>query len=233
MSRRIAAFIRHADYDQLADTPSALQPFGLNQNGIDQAQKSAKELTAFIQQNNWQLNEHIDSSSLLRAWQTADIFSRQCESLFITEPEIACFDELMERSVGSAANLAVKKIEAIMEKDPRFDSLPEKWKSDSYFKLPLTGAESLIEAGERVAKHLTKQMSSLAITDHDQVKLFFGHGAAFRHAAYTMGIIDFEQIAALSMYHASPIYLEYQTDGSWQHIAGDWKVRAKHSEYTD
>jgi len=233
MSRRIAAFIRHADYKQLASTPSALQPFALNQAGMEQAAQCAVQLKKIVSQNNWRLNADIDSSSLLRAWQTAKIASDLNHELFETPPQINCFDELAERSVGSAANLTTQQIEQIIEVDPRFESLPDKWKSDSHFKLPLMGAESLLDAGERVAKHLTKQMSGLAESNDVQVKLFFGHGAAFRHAAYKLGILEFEKIAQLSMYHASPIYLEYLPDGSWQHIAGMWKVRAQHSEYTD
>ncbi len=233
MSRRIAAFIRHADYQQLSDTPSALQPFALNQTGIEQTHQAAAAMLAFVQQNQWQLDPQIDASSLLRAWQTAQIFSEHLQSMFAQAAEIRCFDALNERSVGSAANLTTQQIEMIINEDPRFEPLPENWKSNSHFKLPLTGAESLLEAGQRVAKHLTCQMSAMSTTVDDQVKLFVGHGAAFRHAAYSLGILEFEQIAKLSMYHASPIYLEYLSDGHWRHIAGDWKVRAKHSEFTD
>jgi broad specificity phosphatase PhoE len=233
MSRRIAAFIRHADYEQLVNTPSALQPFGLNENGVKQAHQSALDVKAFIEQNKWQITPVFHCSSLLRSWQTADIFAKHFESLTVNKIRIASFDQLVERSVGAAANLTTKQIEAIIDNDPRFDALPAKWKSDSYFKLPLTGAESLMDAGNRVAKHLSDTMSSLATSDHDQVTLFFGHGASFRHAAHILGILEFDQIAALSMYHASPIYLEYNNQGQWQHIAGEWKVRSKHSEYTD
>lgn len=233
MSRRIAAFIRHADYQQLANTPSALQPFALNQDGIEQAQLCAVQLKKVINQNNWHLDSAIDSSSLLRAWQTANIVSELYDDLFDEPPHITCFEALAERSVGSAANLTTKQIEQIIEDDPRFGSLPKKWKSDSNFKLPFMGAESLLGAGERVAQHLIKQMSALAESSDTQVKLFFGHGAAFRHAAYKLGILEFDEIAQLSMFHASPIYLEYLPNGEWQHIAGVWKVRSQHSEYTD
>ena len=119
-------------------------------------------------------------------------------------------DALAERGLGSAANLTIAAIEAVIREDPRFEEPPADWKSNSRFRLPLQGAESLLQAGERVAAHITRQMQVLARqTRPDTLKLFVGHGAAFRHAAYHMGIRTFEQIAQLSMYHAQPVFLEY------------------------
>jgi len=233
MTRRIAAFIRHADYQQLPDTPSALQPFALTETGVAQSQQAAIDLGDFLQQQQWQLDGDIHSSTALRAWQTAQIFRDRLKPLFTKTIQLNSFDALTERSVGSAANLTNKQIEQVMEDDPRFESLPVGWKSDSHFKLPLQGAESLLEAGQRVAQHLNTTMAAMPTTQDVQVKLFVGHGASFRHAAHVLGVLTLEQIAALSMYHAQPIYLECHDDGTWTHIAGDWKVRATKSEYTD
>ena len=69
--------------------------------------------------------------------------------------------------------------------------------------------------------------------EEDSLKLFVGHGAAFRHAAYRLGVLRFEDITRLSMYHARPVYLELLTDGGWQQVAGDWKVRQSNGEFTD
>jgi len=233
MTRRIAVFIRHADYEQLGDCPSALQPFALTPAGITQAKIAAAEMLTFLSDKKWQLQSDIDTSCLLRAWQTASIFKEVLQGVFIQPPKLDSYEALTERSVGSVANLTTAQIEQIVAIDPRFEPLPKNWKSDSHFKLPFAGAESLIEAGQRVAKHLSDKMAQLPESELPQLKLFFGHGAAFRHAAYELGVLEFDQIAALSMHHASPIYLEYCDDSSWKHIAGDWKVRAKHSEYTD
>jgi broad specificity phosphatase PhoE len=233
MSRRIAAFIRHADYHQLADTPSALQPFGLTGKGIKQAEQAAKSITQFIAQHAWCCVAEVDSSPLLRAWQTAKVFTDGGLMVDNKSSTVTCFDALVERSVGSVANLSTTQIEQIIEQDPRFETLPDHWKSNSYFKLPFVGAESLLDAGKRVAEHLTSRMAALPVTEQVQVKLFVGHGASFRHAAYELGILTFDNIAAFSMYHAQPIYLEYFEDGHWRHIAGDWKIRARHSDYTD
>jgi 2,3-bisphosphoglycerate-dependent phosphoglycerate mutase len=37
MADRICILLRHGDYHQLADTPNAHQPYGLNHRGRDQA----------------------------------------------------------------------------------------------------------------------------------------------------------------------------------------------------
>ncbi len=259
MARIIAALIRHGDYHQLEDTPSAWQPFPLNEAGKTHARLAAENIRDTLIKQNWILHPDCDSSQLLRAWQTADII---CELLqkkdFLTSilnrnesqnktlkninPIVNpienintySFDALAERSVGSAANLTISQIEEIIHIDPRFESLPENWKSNSNFCLPLQGAESLMDSGKRVADHLVKKMSDLEKSaQQSTLKLFVGHGAAFRHAAYQLGILKFEQIAQLSMYHGQPVFIERLKDGSWTHIAGQWKVRVKKSQYTD
>jgi len=69
--------------------------------------------------------------------------------------------------------------------------------------------------------------------NNDTIKLFVGHGAAFRHAAFHLDILEFEQIAKLSMYHGQPIYIELLKNNQWVHIMGDWKIRGKTTQYTD
>jgi broad specificity phosphatase PhoE len=234
MPRLIAALIRHGDYRQLPETPSAHQPFPLTAEGEVQAQQAAAALREAVDNNGWILSPSVDSSQLLRAWQTAQIISAKLVDLFPTPPELIGFDDLAERGLGSAANLTIGQIEAVVRQDPRFSELPADWKSNSRFRLPLQGAESLLEAGERVAAHLNRQMETLAESAKtDTLKLFIGHGAAFRHAAYHLGVLAYEQIAQLSMHHAQPVFLEYLPGGEWRHICGEWKVRTRHSEYSD
>jgi 2,3-bisphosphoglycerate-dependent phosphoglycerate mutase len=234
MPRVIAALIRHGDYQQLPDTPSAHQPFPLTNEGQIQAHQAAGALRNIITDNDWSLCSSVDSSQLLRAWQTARIIINELDKSFSSSLLLNGFDELAERGLGSAANLTIKQIEDIVHHDPRFADLPVDWKSNSYFCLPLQGAESLMQAGERVASHLTRQMEALASSaSTDTLKLFIGHGASIRHAAFHLGVLKFEQIAQLSMHHAQPIFLEYHQKGQWQQIAGHWKLRANHSEYTD
>lgn len=48
MPRLIAALIRHAEYQQLPDTPSAHQPFALTTTGEQQERAAARWLAATL-----------------------------------------------------------------------------------------------------------------------------------------------------------------------------------------
>lgn len=236
MSRLIVALIRHGDYHQLADAPSAWQPFSLNQQGIEQASTAVSPILDFMQQEDLIIHPACHTSQLLRAWQTGEIISQGLtEQLSVKEP-IAVIETpaLAERSVGSVANLTTHQIKEIVDADPRYSSLPDDWKSNSAFRLPFPGAESLMESGIRVAEYIQHTVETLATTaEWDTLVLFVGHGAAFRHAAHHFGILEFNQIAKLSMYHCSPIFFEFSNHGDWKHIGGEWKVRQAKTEYTD
>ena len=192
------------------------------------------ELLDLIHRQGLIVSPQVDSSQLLRAWQTANILVSRMSEQFADKPVITCYDDLAERCVGSAANLTLSEIEAVIKLDPRFADPPQDWKSNSHYQLPLQGAESLLMAGERVANHIVNQLRSLRQTaKQDTLKLFVGHGAAFRHAAYHLGVLAFDDIAKLSMYHARPVLLEWQDDDGWRHMGGEWKIRKKHSAYLD
>jgi 2,3-bisphosphoglycerate-dependent phosphoglycerate mutase len=221
MARQFAALIRHGDYHQRDGAPSAHQPFALTERGAQQTRDAAHVLVDMATTLGAVIDTNIDSSHMLRAWSTADILSRELDEDFA----ITCHDGLAERGVGAAANLRVDEIEDILASDPRYDVPPANWKSDSHYCLPFQGAESLMQSGKRVAAHVSKRMDD-ATSDHDMIKLFVGHGAAFRHGAYHLGVLAFDDIARLSMYHASPVVLERRADGTWHHVAGDWKVRS-------
>ena len=233
MARLIAALIRHGDYQQLPDTPSAHQPWPLTSQGETQAREGAQCLHDMVSRNGWTLEPIIDSSRLLRAWQTATVFAGRLAELSSFTPVIESYDALAERGVGCLANLTIAQIEDVLRQDPRVSSPPAGWKADSHYRLPLQGAESLLEAGERVAAHLLQSMSSLPSDASDRVKVFIGHGAAFRHAACHLGVLAFEQLRQLSMFHCQPVMLEYLPDGSWRHVEGDWKVRDLQNSFTD
>ncbi len=219
MARRFAALVRHGDYHQRRGAPSAHQPFALTAKGEEQARDAAQNLIEMAASMGADICSEIDSSRMLRAWSTADIMRGALNGDFF----VSCHDALAERSVGALANLRVDEINQIVAADPRFDPLPKNWKSDSHFCLPFQGAESLMQSGKRVASHLIDRMGTLPA--HDSIKVFVGHGASFRHAAHHLGVLDFDDIAALSMYHARPVVLEWLADGTWRHVAGDWKVR--------
>lgn len=230
MARIIAALIRHGDYQQLADTPSAHQPFPLTNKGQRQAQQLAPLILEQCRQLQCQIQPIIASSKLLRAWQTATTLINSLNDPRLIAQE---YSHLAERSVGSVANLSETEIQAIIKQDPRYQDLPPNWKADSHFCLPFQGAESLLDAGQRVATFISSEMQALQQSQRNQLKIFVGHGAAFRHAAHHLGILQYEQIAQLSMFHCQPVFIEYRSDGSWQHVAGAWKVRSTHSQFTD
>jgi 2,3-bisphosphoglycerate-dependent phosphoglycerate mutase len=233
MARLIAALIRHGEYHQLADTPSAHQPWPLTSEGESQAQEAAQQLLNVIHHNDWSLVPAIDSSRMLRAWQTAVIFADRLAGLSAAAPQVESHDALAERGVGCLANLTMSQIEAVLRQDPRVADPPTDWKADSHYCLPLQGAESLLQAGERVAAHLTQSMAALAPDEQDRIKIFVGHGAAFRHAAWHLGVLEFGQIRQLSMYHCRPVMIEYLPGGQWRHVEGEWKVRSESSHFTD
>ena len=223
MSGHIAALVRHGDYHQLADVPSAHQPFALTDEGRAQAQKGAVELMETITAHGWSMYPCIDSSNMLRAWQTAQIFAQVCGAKSVTS-----FDSLAERGLGCAANLTLTQIENILHDDPRYPPPPPNWKADDNYRLPLQGAESLIEAGRRVADHIERRMAELADAGGSgEVGVFVGHGAAFRYAAFHLGALELDRVAALSMHHGRPVFLQSGADGRWRHVAGDWKLRAR------
>jgi len=226
MARTIAALIRHGEYHQRVNTPSAHQPYALTAQGKTTVLNEAGRFAFLFDQQAWSVAERIDSSNMLRAWQTAGIFAGKVYQHQTPTSLIDSYDGLAERGLGSVANLTIEQIENIMAEDPRYQEPPQDWKSNSHYCLPFQGAESLMQAGVRVAQHLREQMQRLCKeVSVDTVKLFVGHGAAFRHAAYHLGILKFEQMAQLSMFHAQPVLVEYRVDGSWQHIEGDWKIR--------
>ena len=227
MARTIAALVRHGEYHQQADTPSAHQPYALTAEGKAEVHAEVDSFAVLLEEHSLSIAERVDSSNMLRAWQTAMIFVEKLYQHQMPSMLIDSHDALAERGLGSVANMTIRQIEKVIVEDPRYEEPPLEWKSNSHYCLPFQGAESLIQAGVRVAEHLQQQMHKLRDeTSVDTVKLFVGHGAAFRHAAYQLGILQYEQLAQFSMFHARPVLIEYLDDGSWRHIGGDWKIRS-------
>lgn len=227
MARTIAALVRHGEYHQQADTPSAHQPYALTAEGKAEVHIEVDSFAVLLEEHSLSIAERVDSSNMLRAWQTAMIFVEKLYQHQMPSMLIDSHDALAERGLGSVANMTIRQIEKVIVEDPRYEEPPLEWKSNSHYCLPFQGAESLIQAGVRVAEHLQQQMHKLRDeTSVDTVKLFVGHGAAFRHAAYQLGILQYEQLAQFSMFHARPVLIEYFDDGSWRHIGGDWKIRS-------
>lgn len=230
MAQLIAALMRHGAYHQPAGVLSAHLPYPLTAQGAEDARLAAGALLREATAHGWQLDPVIDSSSLLRAWETAESVAREIGEATGSLPRVESFDALAERSVGSAANLTESDIEKIVACDPRREKLPPNWKRDSAFRLPFPGAESLIEAGERVARHLKSRMSFLAEAGNQRtLKLFVGHGGAFRHAAVALGVMTADEARARTMTYGGIVYLEAIPHGRWRHVAGAWKMRDERS----
>lgn len=229
MNRRVLALIRHGDYEQPRGVPSAHLPYPLTELGREQARQAARGSLELAAREGLVIEPTIDCSRMLRAWQTADTIARELERLDGRPFNVAEFDDLAERSVGAAANLSLEQIEDVLRADPRFSVPPRGWKRDSSYKLPLQGAESLDEAGLRVARHVRAQSR---VTGANRLKLFVGHGGAFRHAACALGLLSPEQVSLLSMRHGTAIYLEHTLEEGVDrlvHIAGEWQPRSEGS----
>lgn len=220
MQHRYVALIRHGEYHQRQNVPSALQPHPLTDRGMVQAKDCADLIRALMEEHQLSLNSAAYCSEQLRAWQTARVTTSALAEGYFTLHQTS---DLSERALGSAANMTLAEIEAALALDPRFETPPAGWKSSSAYCLPLQGAESLMMAGTRVAGFLSRLVQ--APDTEGRLTLTFGHGAAFRHAAHILGVMRRDEIAANSMYHARPLLLCYNPDGTWSHCGGAWKQR--------
>jgi 2,3-bisphosphoglycerate-dependent phosphoglycerate mutase len=222
------ALVRHGSFRQPEGVPSAHLPHPLTEQGREEARSGAERLAQHAHEAGFEIERVIDASTLLRAYETAVLFASKLAERGLGEFRVEQFDALTERSLGSMANLTEAEIEAIVAADPRASALPERWKRSSDLRLPFPGAESLNDAGRRVARHIEQrvQESSGALS---RLKVVVGHGGAFRHAARELGVLSEGDVAALSMYHAEPVYLE-RRQGHWQQVAGRWKPRSGTSE---
>jgi 2,3-bisphosphoglycerate-dependent phosphoglycerate mutase len=230
--RIVAAMVRHGDYHQPEQVPSALLPHPLTERGIQQARALGSVLHDQARGLGLMLDPILDCSNLLRAAQTAALAANVLGQLEKDlEFRTAEFADLAERSVGAAANLTVDAIAEALRVDPRHPRLPSNWKSHPRFRLPVPGAESLMMAGARVAAHIERRAHELrSAGGHDVLKVFVGHGGSLRHAAVCMGALALEDVPRLSMHHGDFVLLEHMPDvhdgpGRWQKVGGQWKVR--------
>jgi 2,3-bisphosphoglycerate-dependent phosphoglycerate mutase len=227
LARLIAAIMRHGDYRQPRGVPSARLPHPLTVKGEVQARAGAAQLQDAAREAGWQIHPVIDSSELLRGWQTAMVLADELRRRGVAEAAVQAFDALDERGLGSAANLTMDEIAAAVAADPRCQPLPPRWKADSWFRLSFPGAESLMQAGQRTAVHMAARLAELADqVTADTLKVFVGHGGAFRHAAVHLGLLTVAEAQVLSMHHCRPVFVERLDRDTWRHICGAWKRRA-------
>jgi 2,3-bisphosphoglycerate-dependent phosphoglycerate mutase len=226
MPRLVATLVRHGDYQQPPGVPSAHLPQALTDGGRHQAREEAAALRHWAAEQGLAIHEQIACSHMRRAYETATLFAEVLSGPDGQEFSIVEDDALAERCVGAMANLTVDQIAAIVVDDPRYPPLPEGWKADSHFRLPFQGAESMLDAGHRVATFVEQRLSALESTvSRDTLHLFIGHGGAFRHAAGVLGLLDLDEIRKLSMHHCRPVHLERRGPANWSHVGGEWKRR--------
>jgi broad specificity phosphatase PhoE len=206
MVKRVLAWIRHGEYAQPPGVPSAHLPYGLTSRGRDQARAAAHAVWQYAREQQLELEPVLDCSRMRRAWETANLLSEELTRLGGPALVVQEFADLAERCLGAAANLTVDEIEALLAADPRFDAPAPGWKRDPHYTLPFQGAESLAQAGERVARHVLGRLRESG----GALKLFVGHGGAFRHAARTLGLLSFDDVQNLSMHNGVPIFFELQ-----------------------
>ncbi len=225
MAKVFIALMRHGSYVQPEGVPSAHLPYGLDAAGCEQAAAAAGLLLNLCCERGWRLHPVLDCSTLRRAWETASLVA---STLAQAQPDVGWtveeFPALCERGLGAGANLTVEAIETIVADDPRWASLPADWKSSAHVRLPLQGAESMMEAGRRVATHVRARVAELETSSTPVLKLLVGHGGSIRHAAVELGVLSLDTVGDLSMHHCEPVVLSCQ-GAQWRHVAGQWKLR--------
>jgi broad specificity phosphatase PhoE len=222
--RAVLAIARHGEYEQPPGVPSAHLAHPLTREGRAQARELGVQIAELAAAQRWVVHGIVESSPLLRAYETATIACDALERATHAPHRVAEHAALAERSLGAAANLSVAEVDRLLALDARCAGSPGDWKTRADYRLPWLGAESLREAGERSAAYLRTLAARLRRGSRDAIQLVVGHGAAFRHAACALGLIAAERVAQLSMDHCRPILLDW--DGSaFRQVGGEWKER--------
>ena len=222
--RRVSVLVRHGHFDRPEDTASAHSLLPLSETGHAQAEAAARVIAGRCAEHGLAIDKRIEASQLLRAWQTANVLSEQLTQYTDTKHHVIQRDELIERGLGSAANLTFTRIGELVAADSRLGPLPEGWRRTPEFRLPFPGAESLMDAGKRVAGRIETSMDSISDEDpSDIARLFVAHSGCLRHASVVLGALDVRLVSGLSMDFVQAILLEKLPDGSWVQLAGEFQ----------
>ncbi len=224
--RRVAAFVRHGHFDRPENVASAHSLFPLSRRGREQARQAADPILELCQEMGLELDPRIESSQLLRAWETANLIAESLTMRTGKRFHVLQRDELVERGLGSCANMTFDAIRAMLSDDPRLGTLPENWRRMPEFRLPVQGAESLMQAGARTATRVATSLDSIPAEDsRDLMRLFVAHSGCLRHAAVQLGAVDVRVVSGLSMDFTQAVFVEKVPNGDWVHIAGQFKKR--------
>lgn len=226
--RRIAAFVRHGHFDRPDNVASAHSLYPLSPRGREQARLAVEPILALCDELTLELDSRIEASQLMRAWETATVIAESLSTRTGRRFRVIQRDELVERGLGSCANLTFDQIRSILAADPRLGPLPEGWRRMPEFRLPVQGAESLMEAGARTATRVASSLDSIPAEDpRDLMRIFVAHSGCLRHAAVVLGALDVRMVPALSMDFAQAVFIEKLPNGDWVHLAGQFKKRLR------
>jgi 2,3-bisphosphoglycerate-dependent phosphoglycerate mutase len=222
--RRVAGFVRHGHFERPDGVASAHSLLPLSELGRDQARLAADPILAFCEESGLELDARIESSQLLRSWQTAKLIAECLATRTGKRFHVLQRDDLIERGMGSCANMRLDQISEVLASDPRLGPLPEGWRRMPEFRLPVQGAESLMEAGARVATRVAMSLDSVPRSDRrDLLRLFVAHSGCLRHATVQLGALDVRVVPGLSMDFAQCVFVEKMANGDWVHIAGQFR----------
>lgn len=222
--RRVAGLIRHGHFDRPENTASAHRILPLSEQGREQSRDAALAILEMCDEHALELDCVIEASQLLRAWETATILAARLSELTGLRFEVEERNEIIERGLGSCANMRFDEIEATLAKDPRLGPLPRGWRRIPEFRLPVQGAESLMQAGARTARRIVRSIDSIPADDpRDLMRLFVAHSGCLRHAAVHLGLLEMRAASGLSMDFGQAVLIERASSGEWIQLVGEWK----------
>jgi len=228
MSRLIAVFMRHAALKQPAGVPGTNLPFPLTAAGESQASKAAARLHALADKMDCKIDDDIECSPNQGAWQTAAILAEDLEETTFRGYRAVERAELAGRSLGSAGNLKTAQLDALIAEDPRFTKPPKNWLTQTNYRSPFAGAETLGAAGERVGDYVRRRVEEMwPHLTGDTLKLFIGDSSALIHAAAHLGAIPDKRAPQLSLANASWALIEFRASGRCTLLSADWRKPQK------
>jgi 2,3-bisphosphoglycerate-dependent phosphoglycerate mutase len=206
--------------------PSAHLPHPLSARGRRESAQGAEAILQQAEALGLTIDEQIESSQLLRAHETAQVLAETLSRRLDRPFRVQDWPDLLERSLGSCANLSFSQIERVLALDARLDPLPFDWRRRAYFRLPVPGAESHMQAGERTAARIRERVEF--VRDHaeiDTLKILVAHGGCIRHACVHLGVLDVDVVSTLTMGYAESVVIEPRSDDEWVQVAGEWRKR--------
>lgn len=223
--RRLAALVRHGHFPRPEGVASAHLPLPLSPEGRGHARDAGLQIARIAREHRIELDETIESSQLLRAHETAIVVAETLAEETGRTFEVADRDDMLERGLGSCANLRFDEIEAMLAADDRLDPLPEGWRRIPDFRLPVPGAESQMDAGRRTADRIDGSLAAMRGGPKDRMRIFVAHGGCLRHASVVKGALSIERVTQVTMDYGQVVAIERLLDGSWRRAIGEWKER--------